>query len=290
MSDHRLEKNASGDKENLSAPQPMILRARSRAITFPRRPLLMGILDISGDSFFGAGRLDSVQALARAAEMVAEGADIVDVGTECAAISEDEEWSRLRPFLEGFESAISHSHSHSHSHCRPRDADQLYPPLLSVNTWHPSIAARALEAGCDLLSVGGSLLDAPNARLCAAKGTAILIAHSRGEQKISLATGAGISADHILICPGTVFSTQAAGGLSTFRELCRLHRFGRPILLPVSRKGVTGLVPGMKAPADREAGTVACIVAGSLRGASLFRVHDVPAAWQTLRTIEAVKP
>ena len=278
-------------------------------IAFPRRALVMGILNINDDSFSGDGRLDPDWALARAAELVAEGADIVDVGGESArtnraAISEDEEWNRIRPFLEGFEACVSQ--------CRPRDADQLFPPLLSVNTWRPPIAAKAVAAGCDILNDMGALPDARNASLSAAAGTAILIMHSRGEpkiaqthmryddviaeletfftKKIALANRAGVSADQILLDPGIDFAKQAADNLRIYRDLRRLHRFGRPILLPVSRKSVIGHVLGIKNPTERDAGTVACIVAGSLRGASLFRVHNVSAAWQTLRTLEVVTP
>lgn len=306
-SKHRLEKIGSGDKENIAGPLPMVLRARSRMIVFPRRPLLMGILNINDDSFSGDGRLDEAWALARAAEMVAEGADIVDVGGESArtnraAVSEEEEWNRIRRFVEKFEELAGAS--------RPRDSGQLSPPLLSVNTWRRSVAARALGAGCDILNDMGALPDDGNAVLCAATGAALLIMHSRGEPKIAhshvrhedimagldaffvekilLATRAGVAADQILLDPGIDFAKRAADNLRIYREMARLHRFGRPVLLPVSRKGVIGDVLGIDNPADRDAGTVACIVAGRLRGASIFRVHDVSAAWQTLRTLESV--
>ncbi|MEI6279681.1 MAG: dihydropteroate synthase [Verrucomicrobiae bacterium] len=293
-----LEKIAPRDKENL-------LVVRGRRIVFPRRPLLMGILNINDDSFSGDGRLDAGWALDRAKEMIAEGADIVDVGGESArtnraAVSQEEEWARIDPFVLGFRGIEA----------SPRDAEQLFPPLLSVNTWRTTVAARALEAGCDLLNDMSALPEATHASLCAERGAALLIMHSRGEPKIphdhveypdilselesffesriALAVAAGLPRNAIILDPGIDFAKQTADSLRIYRELPRLRRFGRPILLPVSRKSTIGRVLGIENPASRDAGTVACIVAGALRGASLFRVHNVGAAWQTLRTLEAV--
>jgi len=265
----------------------------------------MGILNINDDSFSGDGRLDTDWALSRAAEMISEGADIVDVGGESArtnraAVDEEVEWSRIAPFVEGFRGIAA----------PPRDEEQVFPPLLSVNTWRTAVAARALQAGCDLLNDMSTLPEDTHARLCAGHGAALLIMHSRGEPKvprpnenypdilselesffesrIARAVAAGLSRNATLLDPGIDFAKQTADNLRIYRELPRLHRFGRPILLPVSRKSTIGRVLGIENPADRDAGTVACIVAGALRGASIFRVHNVGAAWLTLRTLETV--
>jgi len=266
----------------------------------------MGILNINDDSFSGDGRLDAGWALGRAGEMIAEGADIVDVGGESArtnraAVSEDEEWSRIAPFLHGFPGVVA----------VPRDGAQVFPPLLSVNTWRTGVARRALEAGCDLLNDMSALPDGTHARLCAERGAALLIMHSKGEPKIphtgeeypdilaelesffesriALAISAGLPRDAIVLDPGIDFAKQPADSLRIFRGLARLRRLGRPILLPASRKSTIGRVLGIENPAERDAGTVACLVAGALRGASILRVHNVRAAWQTLRTLEAMR-
>lgn len=300
---HKLEKNLSGDKDNM-----MEFAVRGRRIFFPRRPLIMGILNINDDSFSGDGCIDTGWALNRAAEMVAAGADIVDVGGESArtnrgAVSEEEEWSRVGPFIEGFHRAVSR--------VSPRDEEQVYPPILSVNTWRTAVATRALQADCDLLNDMSAMPDDAHARLCAEHGAALLIMHSRGQPKvphthveypdvmseletffdsrIALAHSAGLAHDSILLDPGIDFAKQTADNLRILRELPRLLRFGRPILLPVSRKGTIGRVLGIEDPASRDAGTVACIVAGALRGASMFRVHNVGAAWHTLRTLKIVE-
>ncbi len=89
----------------------------------------------------------------------------------------------------------------------------------------------------------------------------------------------------IVLDPGIDFAKQKPDNLRIFRELEQLKRFERPILLPVSRKTVIGDVLGISNPADRDAGTIACVVAGTLRGASIFRVHNVHAAVQALRVI-----
>lgn len=301
-----VPENAGINKENMIFP-PHILRARGREIPFPRRPLLMGILNINDDSFSGDGCLDADWALARAAELVAEGADIVDVGGESArtnraAVPEEEEWRRIRPVIASFARAIGRA--------KPRDSVQIFPPLLSVNTWRPGVAAKAIGVGCDILNDMGALPDERNARLCASSGTALLIMHSQGEpkmahtqvrypdvmaelvsfftEKIAVATRAGVEIERILLDPGIDFAKQAEDNLRVYRDLASLHCFGRPILLPVSRKSTIGRVLDIPDPVARDPGTIACIVAGHLRGASLFRVHNVPAAWQAVRTIEAL--
>jgi dihydropteroate synthase len=304
--DSKLTKIAGRDKENIS-PQSL-LRARGRIVNLQRRPLIMGILNINDDSFSSDGKIDTEWALARAVEMVAEGADIIDVGGESArtnreAISEEEELRRVRPFLENFDRAMKTA--------VPRDADQLFPPLLSLNTWRPSVIEGALEAGFDILNDMSALPDATNARLCARIGAVLLIMHSRGEpkvrhthvtypnvmgellaffeQKTSMAIEAGVPRESVILDPGIDFAKQVDDNLRIFRELDRLTSLGFPVLLPVSRKSVIGRVLGIEKPADRDAGTMACIVAGALRGAAIFRVHNVSAAWFGVRTVEALR-
>jgi dihydropteroate synthase len=268
----------------------------------------MGILNINEDSFSGDGRLDVEWALGRAREMVSEGADIIDVGGESArtnrdAIGEDEELRRVLPFLEKLESAMEGS--------SPRDNAQIYPPLVSLNTWRPGVVEGALEAGFDILNDMGALPDDKNAKLCARIGAALLIMHSKGQpkvshrhvtypdvikeleeffdEKITMAMQAGLTREQIILDPGIDFAKQTEDNLKIYRELEKLTAKGFPMLLPVSRKSVIGRVLGIENPSGRDVGTAACIVAGCLRGASIFRIHHVGAAWQTLRTLEILK-
>jgi dihydropteroate synthase len=108
-------------------------------------------------------------------------------------------------------------------------------------------------------------------------------------EKLALAEQAGLSRDGIVIDPGIDFAKQRSDNLRIYHELNRLHQFQRPILLPVSRKTVIGESLGVEQPAERDAGTVACIVQGMQQGAQIFRVHNVRAAVQTIRTIAAME-
>ncbi len=274
----------------------MKLIARRHEIVFPRRPLVMGIINLVEDSFSGDGLADPGLALERARQMIADGADIIDAGGESAgtkreAMSEQEEIDRLCPFVEKF-LALENA------------------PPLSINTWRPGVARSVLAVGGDILNDIGALPADENARICATHGAALLIMHSVGEpkvkhthvsyedvmqtlevffeEKIALALAAGVARDAIIIDPGIDFAKQRADNLRIYRELARLEKFGRPILLPVSRKTVIGETLGIADASQRDAGTVACIASGMRRGASIFRVHNVRAAAQAVRMIYAV--
>ncbi len=272
----------------------MKLVARGEAIEFSRRPLIMGIVNLGADSFSGDGIVDIGRAIEHARRLVADGADLIDIGAESArtnraAISEDEEAAQLVRFIE-----------------RWRE-----PAWLSINTWRPAVACAALAAGGHLLNDIGALPTDENARLCADAGAALLIMHSIGQpkvahthvghddimaalekffaEKITLAEAAGLPRDALVLDPGIDFAKQRADNLRIYRELDRLGKFERPILLPVSRKTVIGQVLNLSKAAERDAGTVACVVQGTLRGAHIFRVHNVRAAAQAVRIIAAVE-
>lgn len=268
----------------------------------------MGILNINDDSFSGDGRLDHRWALGRAREMVAEGADIIDVGGESArtnreAVPPGEELRRVLPFLAGFDEAVADA--------VPRDPEQVFPPLVSLNTWRPEVVEGSLGAGFDLLNDMGALPDDTNARLCASIGAALLIMHSQGSPKVphrhatypdvmeeivaffarktALAREAGIAPGGIVLDPGIDFAKQVDDNLRILRELDRLAALGHPVLVPVSRKSVIGRVLGIRDARQRDAGTVACIVSCILRGASILRVHNINAAWFAVRTATALR-
>ena len=286
----------------------MELLARDRRIQFPRRPLIMGIININDDSFCSDGRVDAEWALEKARALVGQGADIIDVGAESARtnrapISTEEEIDRLLPFLKRFEAAWQE--------VAPRDSEQVFPPLLSINTWRPEVATVSLEQGGHLLNDLSALQDGRNARICAKAGAALLIIHSVGppkvphthvfyqnaieemrvffRDKILLAEQSGVPREAIVLDPGIDFAKQAADNLRIYRELEKFHEFDRPLLLPVSRKSVIGHVLGISEPRDRDPATAACIVAGMLRGASIFRVHNVEMAWRVILSIHRLR-
>ena len=267
----------------------------------------MGIVNINDDSFSGDGSLNVDHAIAQAQAFVRAGADIIDVGGESARtnrapISAAEEISRLRPFVGRF--------AECHSTVTPADEEQVFPPMLSLNTWRPAVLRALLPLGVDIVNDIGALIDAENAAAAAEFGAALVIMHSVREpkvpqrhvqyadimqtlddffeHKIAEATKAGLPREAIILDPGIDFAKQRSDNLRIFRELARLSRFERPILLPVSRKTVIGEVLDLPDPKDRDAGTLACVVAGIQQGASIFRVHNVNATSLAIRTIWSV--
>jgi dihydropteroate synthase len=277
----------------------VILRVRDQSLKFPRRPLVMGIVNLSADSFSGDGFADVDAALAHAREQVADGADIIDVGAESARtnrgpISAEAEAERLLAFLDGWKNVVGKSDS----------------ALLSLNTWRSEVVRKVLPHGGDILNDIGGLATDENARLCAECGAALVIMHTVGQPKvphthvayddvmqrigaffderINGAVAAGIPREALILDPGIDFAKQRDDNLRIYRELAALQRFERPLLVPVSRKTVIGDVLGVPAP-ERDAGTVACIVAAQLRGAQIVRVHNVRAAAQAVRMVEAIE-
>ncbi|MBV6500357.1 MAG: Dihydropteroate synthase [Prosthecobacter sp.] len=286
----------------------MIWKARHHRVQFPRRPLVMGIVNINDDSFCGDGTLDPGMALSQAAQMLREGADIIDIGAESARtnrgpITVAEEITRLMPFLKAWPQLIEAASA------SPWDSRQLSPPLLSINTWRSEVIAAVLPHGGDLINDISALPDATNARLCAEHDASLLIMHSIGqpkvphthikypdlwqtldsffEEKIALALSAGLSPEQLVLDPGIDFAKQREDNLEIYRHAERLQKWQRPVLLPVSRKTVIGQVLDLPQATDRDAGTLACIVSGMNRGAQIFRVHNVQAAAQAVKILHA---
>jgi len=285
----------------------MLLRTLRHQVWFPRRPLVVGIVNINDDSFSGDGSLNVDQAIAQARALVSAGADIIDVGGESARtnrapISVAEEIYRLTPFVTRFREC--------HETITPVDEKQIFPPMLSLNTWRSAVLRALLPLGIDIVNDIGALANPENAAASAEFGAALVIMHSVGEpkvphlhvqytdimetlddffeRKIAEAAKVGLSREAIILDPGIDFAKQRSDNLRIFRELGRLNRFERPILLPVSRKTVIGAVLDLPDPKDRDAGTIACVVAGIQQGASIFRVHNVNAASLAVRTIWSV--
>lgn len=266
----------------------------------------MGIVNVNDDSFSGDGSTDTEEAIAHAARQVAAGADIIDVGAESArtnreAIQVEEEVRRVRGFLERWSEAVRK--------LQPVDEDQVWPPVLSVNTWRPEVVGEvlALPGEVELINDMSGLPTSDNARLTADRGTALLVMHTVGapkiaqtaqqwenigselvrffEEKLAQCEEAGLERERIVIDPGVDFAKQCDDNLILLRDLERLQRFERPVLLPVSRKTVIGDVLGLEDPCERDPGTMALLAAGVSRGAQIFRVHNVEAAWQALRVL-----
>lgn len=283
-------------------------RLPDRTLDFPRRALVMGIVNVNDDSFSGDGTLDFSAAAEISRRQIAEGADIIDVGAESArtnraAISINEEIRRFEGFLDRWPEIIASS--------EPRDAEQVWPPVLSANTWRPEVIGAILRKNVvELVNDMSGLPDDRNARLCAEAGASLLIMHSVGEpkiphltqqwedvmaslesffaEKLALAEAAGLSPESIILDPGINFAKQRDDNLTIYQHLDRLGKFARPLLVPVSRKTVIGEVLDQPDPTERDPGTIACITASMLRGGNIFRVHNVPAAWETVKMLAAL--
>lgn len=269
----------------------------------------MGILNINDDSFSGDGKVDFTWAARRAIEMIGQGADIIDVGAESArtnreAISIAEEIARFQGFCRQWKDIIAHA--------QPRDSAQVWPPVLSANTWRPEVVAAVLEMGVELVNDMSGLPDGQNAQACAKSGAALLIMHSVGApkvdhshvrwpdilgsmntffaEKLAQCEALGLAREQIILDPGFGFAKSPQDDLTVLKELNRLHHFGRPLLLPVGRKGFIGETLDIKEPAERDAATLACVAAGHARGAAIHRIHEVKGCFEVLKVLSELAP
>jgi dihydropteroate synthase len=249
----------------------------------------MGIVNATPDSFSGDGILDPAQAAERAARMVEDGADLIDVGAESTrpdfpAIDAAEEWGRLAPVLRAVRAAVS--------------------APVTVDTSKAAVAERAFEAGADGLNdVHGLLADTDLAPLLMRFGKpAVLMHNQRGrvfggdvvadahaglEASIEVAARAGVDRRALILDPGFGFGWTPEQNLELLRRLEELRTFGRPLLLGTSRKSTLGLVLGR--PVDERAwGTAATIALVVRSGVDIVRVHDVREMADVARMADAV--
>jgi dihydropteroate synthase len=265
-----------------------------------RRPFVMGILNVTPDSFSGDGLLggkpdrESVAATvpdlaaARATAMVEAGADLIDIGGEStrpghAVVDVGLEIDRVVPVVEAVRAALPHA-------------------PISIDTTKPEVAAAALDAGCDLLNDVWGVADHGMTRLAAERRVPIVLMHNRPEARyvnlvaevvadlqraIERALAAGVRWDDIIVDPGFGFGKTAEQNLALLRELPSLSLLGRPILLGTSRKSTLGRI--LDLPADqRVEATVATTVLGIAAGVDIVRVHDVVENVRAARMADAI--
>jgi dihydropteroate synthase len=279
-----------------SAPSPDTWLVRGRRLSLAR-PLVMGVLNVTPDSFSDGGRLPGVEAaLARGRAMAAEGADLLDVGGEstrpgAAPVSADEELARVLPVLRALKDAL--------------------PLPVSVDTRKAAVARAALAAGADVVNDVSGLADAEMAGAVAETDAGLVLMHMRGTPEtmqrlaqyadvaeevadelagpLARAVEAGIAPERIVVDPGIGFAKTAEGSLELIARIDVLRRrLGRPVLLGASRKSFLGGLLGGIPAEERDAGTVGACVAGLARGARIFRVHDVRGARHALDVAWAV--
>ncbi len=269
--------------ETDASPQAVI-DWRGRELVVGERTLVMGILNLTPDSFSDGGLyLDPPAALERAKEMAAAGADIIDIGGESTRpgadpVTEEEEKRRVLPVMESL-------------------ARELDVPL-SIDTSKAGVARAAIEAGAAVINDVTALRGDPDmAGVCAEAGVTVILMHMLGEprtmqenpyyndilsdlvtffiERLSSAANAGIALERLMIDPGFGFGKTTGQNLEILKRFGELRSLGRPIVLGTSRKSTIGTILGDAPAEDRLEGTAATVCAGILAGARIVRVHDV---------------
>jgi len=270
----------------------MIFHHRAGVWDVTGRARVVGILNLTPDSFFDGGRHSTPDAaLARAEIMAAEGADAIDVGGQstrpgAAPLGADEEWRRLSPALAAL-------------------AARLNTPL-SIDTYYAEVARRALDLGVSIVNdVSGLGVDPELADVTARAGAGLVLMHSLGApgalhlareypgagvaqevraflaERMLLAESRGVPRERIALDPGIGFSKRAEQSLDALRGIPDLHALGRPVYVGVSRKSFLGALTGAPAEGRLAAGLAATAAAYAL-GARIFRTHDVRETVETL--------
>jgi dihydropteroate synthase len=250
---------------------------------------IMGILNVTPDSFSDGGRYNQMdKALFHAGEMIADGADILDIGGESTRpghtrIPDEEEIDRVVPVIEKIR--------------------QEYDIPVSVDTYKSKVAKAALEAGADLVNdIWGLKADEEMAALIAAYKVPCCLMHNRTnmeyknflqdfiedlQESVKLAQKAGIEEDKIILDPGVGFAKTCEMNLEIIHRLEILHDLGYPILLGTSRKSVIGLTLDLPAE-EREEGTLVTTVFGVQKRCAFVRVHDVKKNKRAVQMTEAL--
>jgi dihydropteroate synthase len=272
-----------------------VLRARHLELTLsPAAPVLMGVVNASPESFSDGGVYATFDGqVARAEELVAAGASIIDVGGESgvtgmAPLTPEDEIARVVPLVERLVAAGI---------------------TVSVDTWKPRVARAVLAAGAHMINDVGGLRDVELADACATTGAALVLMHTRAEPKhkdfphyddvvadvvtflrdrMALAIEHGVATEQLVLDPGPDFAKTPAETITVLRHLAAVAALDRPVLLAVSRKDFIGALT-RRPPKERDAGTLAAIADGIDAGASILRVHDVAATADFLAVRAALR-
>ena len=274
----------------------MIWRAGDRAWEFPRSPLIMGIVNVTPDSFSDGGQHATTEAaVAHALQLAAEGADLLDIGGESTrpgalAVTEAEELARVIPVIEQL-------------------ADQT-DAALSIDTQKPAVAEAALAAGAVVINdIAANRTDPQMWQIAVAARAGYVAMHMQGtpqtmqdapaytevvtevraffDERLERFNEAGLNADQVLFDPGIGFGKTVEHNLALLAGLERFKKMKRPLLVGASRKSFIGHLTGA-AVEDRLAGSLACACRAAEAGAAVLRVHDVKETNQALQTWNAI--
>jgi dihydropteroate synthase len=279
------------------ADERRILHTRHGDLDFTRRTLIMGVLNVTPDSFFDGGRRGSAaEVIADGVAMTAAGVDIIDVGGESTRpgarpVSEEEELARVLPVVRGLRRETG--------------------TPLSVDTYKSSIARAALAAGADLVNdITALRFDPMMASLVATERVPVVLMHMQGTPQtmqaeprygdvtrevrdflaaqLYEAMDAGIVPQSIILDPGIGFGKTLDHNLQLLRTIPTLAALGQPLLVGASRKAFIGKILNLDPP-DRLEGSLAAAVAAVLAGANIVRVHDVAETAKAVRVADAIR-
>jgi len=272
-------------------------RIKGGEIELGKRTLVMGVLNVTPDSFSDGGLyFDKQLAIDRALQMVEEGADIIDIGGESTRPFSDpvpleEELRRVIPVIEAI-------------------APKVAIPI-SIDTYKAKVASEALQAGASIVNdISGLRFDPDLARVVSENGAGLILMHIKGTPKtmqldphyedvileikeylkesIKKAESEGVHPDSIVIDPGIGFGKKLDHNLEIFRRLRELEELGKPILVGPSRKSFIGEILGVPV-SERLYGTLGAVAYCALKGVHIVRVHDVKAVRQVLDIIDAIE-
>jgi dihydropteroate synthase len=288
--------------EPLEAPWPerppfSIALPSGRVLDMRQRPLVMGVLNVTPDSFSdGDLFFRRASAVEHARRMCEEGADLIDIGGESTRpgsepVPAEEEKSRVIPVIEEL-------------------AAEIRTPI-SIDTQKAEVAAAALAAGAEMINdVSALRADPEMAPLAAERAVPVVLMHMQGTprdmqrspvygevvgevadwlaERIGAAAAAGIAGERLLVDPGFGFGKTVRHNLELLRRLHELHRVGRPVVAGTSRKSMLGKVLG-RPPGERLYGTLATVATAVLAGCHVVRVHDVRPAVEVVKVCEAIR-
>ncbi|MBM2838043.1 MAG: Dihydropteroate synthase [Deltaproteobacteria bacterium] len=278
-----------------SVPPP--LETKKKSFAFGERTFIMGILNVTPDSFSEKGIFfDTDTAVRRGMEMAEAGADIIDIGGESTRpgaeqVSAEEEMKRVIPVIE-------------------RLAPKISIPI-SIDTYKAEVAKRAMEAGAEIINdISGLRFDSDMPGVAASSGAAVIIMHIKGtpkemqlsptyqslitevigylEEGIMIAEDAGVQPDRVVIDPGIGFGKTIEHNLTIMKNLEAFKALGKPVLIGTSRKSFIGKITGTEVE-ERTIGTAATVSIVVLNGADIVRVHDVKEGVQAARMADAIK-
>ncbi|MFJ5368641.1 dihydropteroate synthase [Bosea sp. CER48] len=262
-----------------------------RSLALDALPLVMGIVNVTPDSFSDGGlHAGTESAVAHGARLAAEGAALIDVGGEStrpghAAVDAESEMARVLPVIAGLKARLD--------------------TPISIDTYKAAVAEAALAAGASIVNdVWGAQRDPGIAAVAAAAGAPIILMHNREtidagvdifddvlrflERSIAIAVQAGVPRTQIVVDPGIGFGKTIGQNLALIRRLDRLGELGCPVLLGASRKSTLGHITGRTVPAERLAASIAAHLYGASRGAAIIRAHDVAPHVDALKTWAAI--